>query len=85
MSKQHWYKFSLLEKGVLVLLMVLTILNIIVQKILVPDLLNDVLTYMFFLSLGLYLGFRLCKTEYTRMIKRSMNNESQSPQVSKKK
>lgn len=70
MKKNRWKTFILYET----ILLILSILSIVFTylntklKIGIPP---AILGYAFFLSVGLYLGFLLCKNEYKRALKKN--------------
>ncbi len=69
--KNQWEQFSNLEKAISIFLIInifLDLLNKYLFRSIIP---NDIITYSFWLSLGLFLGFKLCKFYFSKAIKKN--------------
>jgi len=75
MVKSHWKRFSFYERGLTFFFMINIFLDVINDKLLDSVIPGEIVGYLFWLSLGLYLGFRLCKYEYGNVIKDSQNKK----------
>jgi hypothetical protein len=69
MAKNYWRRFNFYEGVIVVFLMINILFVIINQRIEKPIIPIEIAGYFFWLSLGLYLGFKLCIQEYKRMWK----------------
>lgn len=76
--KNYWKRFSFFDKGLAVFFMLNLFLDVINKKILQSVIPGDLISYLFWLSTGLYLGFQLCKYEYKQVIKKQ-EKESNVP------
>jgi len=76
--KNNWKRFSYFEKGIAIFFMINLALDAINKKILNSAIPIEIIGYLFWLSLGLFLGFALCKNEYSRTLKkiRKTGNDS---------
>lgn len=74
MIEKNWKRFSYFDKGLAALFIINIFLNVFNDKILKSLIPLEIISYSFWLSLGLYLGFQLCKYEY----KRAMNIKKQN-------
>ncbi len=74
MNRLDWRRFHFFELSLIILLIVITIIHLIGRELIFSNFLSDVLNFSFFFSLGLYLGFRLCKREYSRLLKKANKN-----------
>ena len=70
MNKVHWTRFSIYEKSLAAFFMINIFLDVINEKFLDLAIPTEVVSYLYWLSLGLYLGFRFCKYEYSNAIKK---------------
>lgn len=61
MTPKKWHQISLFNKVVSVFLILNIVLKIINDKLLNQSIPEDIIGYLFWLSLGIYLGFQLCK------------------------
>ncbi len=68
MDKKNWKIFSYYESGITLFFCINIIIDIINERILDKVISKEILTYSFWLSLGLFLGFRLCKYEVRRIL-----------------
>jgi hypothetical protein len=75
MNKNYWARFTCYQKIIDVFFMLNIILDVINNELLNSVIPFKVLCSLFWLSLGLFLGFKLCKKEYSNAIKK--NNEQQ--------
>lgn len=75
MNKGIWKRFFVYETS----LMIFSILNIIFtcisNKQLRIEIPENIRGYLFFLSIGLYFGFLVCKKEYKRVIDKIDSNQ----------
>ena len=70
MNNQYWTRFNNYEKCLAAFFMLNIFLDVINKKLLGSAIPKEIISYLFWLSLGLYLGFRLCKYEYNNVIKK---------------
>lgn len=75
MSKNYWKRFVIYERVIYYFLICNLIFIIINRELLKFKLPEFIQGYLFFFSLGLYIGFILCKDEYKRAIKNINDNE----------
>ena len=78
MIKNYWKRFNNYEKllsGFFVTNIFLVIINKEFLSSVIPI---EIVGYSFLLSLGLYLGFRLCKYEYGRITKMQMEEQREA-------
>ncbi|RCH54764.1 hypothetical protein DJ568_09765 [Mucilaginibacter hurinus] len=68
--KSYWKRFSLYDKGITIFFMINLFLDVINQKVLHSSIPSEIVGYLFWLSLGLVLGFKLCKYEYSRTLRK---------------
>lgn len=68
--KNYWKRFSFYDKGLAVFFVINLFFDVINKKILYSAIPSEIVSYLFWLSLGLFLGFRLCKHEYSNVIKK---------------
>ena len=74
MTKENdWKRFSIYERLTMWFFIINLIFIIINKEILKSKFPEYIQGYIFFLSLGLYIGFILCKNEYTRALKKKNN------------
>ena len=73
-----WKRFNFYEKGLAIFLIFNIIFYVVNEDFLKYIIPKDISGYLFWISLGLYLGFRLCQYEYKRVW-----NEMQKEQVKK--
>ena len=71
MNKGYWTRFNNYEKSLAAFFMLNIFLDVINKKLLGSAIPTEIVSYLFWLSLGLYLGFRLCKYEYGNAIKKN--------------
>ena len=64
---KDWKRFNYYEKCLAIFFIFNIIFYILNEDFLVYIVPKDISGYMFWLSLGLYLGFQLCKYEYKRI------------------
>ena len=67
-----WKRFGNIERATAVFLMVALLLKFFEQDLLDKPSIPPIIDYLFWFSLGIYLGFLLCKTEFIKA-----NNQSQ--------
>ena len=67
MIKDHWKRFVNYEKGLALFFIISIFFDIVNEKFLNSQVPAEIIGYMFWLTLGLYLGFRLCKYEFRRV------------------
>lgn len=67
--KNQWTRFRYYEIGLTTFFGVNLFLDIINEKLLNSAIPHEIVVYLFWISLGLFLGFRLCKYEYSRALK----------------
>lgn len=82
MGKNHWRRFVNCEKVVLAFLGIGMFSDVINKELLQSKIPSEIIGYLFWLSLGLYLGFILCKHEYMRALK--LYHEQQAKDESNK-
>jgi hypothetical protein len=70
MIKNYWKRFNIYQQCLAVFFIVALFLDVINKKLLGSTIPTEIVSYLFWLSLGLYLGFRLCKYEYSNAIKK---------------
>lgn len=70
MNKGYWTRFNNYEKSLAAFFMLNIFLDVVNKKLLGSAIPAEIVSYIFWLSLGLYLGFRLCKYEYSNAIKK---------------
>lgn len=68
--KNYWKRFSYFDKGIAIFFMINLFLDIINKKALNSAIPDEIACYLFWFSLGLFLGFKLCKYEYSRTLKK---------------
>lgn len=61
MTRKKWLSINLFNKILAAFFMLNIVLDIINEKILGSSIPVEIVGYLFWLSLGLYLGFELCK------------------------
>lgn len=66
-NNKNWKRFSIIDKGFALLFILSIILNSFCTELIESDLANTIFSYMFWLSMGLFIGFQLCKHEYRRV------------------
>lgn len=76
MTKNYWKRFSFYEKGINIFFMINIVLDTINEKLLYSAIPVEIIGYLFWLSLGLFLGFKLCKYEFIRVQKEKENHHS---------
>ena len=65
---KSWKRFRYFENGLAVFFMINLFLDIFNEKVLNLEIPHEIIVYLFWLSFGLYMGFRLCKHEFNRII-----------------
>jgi len=70
-NKDPWRRFATYEKVLTIFLLFSIFLTIVNKKLSAPLIPLDITSYLFWLSLGLYLGFRLCKYEFSNVLKKT--------------
>jgi hypothetical protein len=83
-SKNNWKYFNLYEKGIALFFIFNIVFDVVNEKLLYSIVPSEILTYFFWLSLGLYLGFRLCKYEFKRIWDKINKNEQQENKLQDK-
>lgn len=68
--KSYIKRFAFYEKGVTIFFILNLFFDLINKKLLDYRIPSDIVGYLFWLSLGLFLGFRLCKFEYSNILRR---------------
>jgi len=71
----YWKRFNIYEKSLAAFFIINILLKIINDKLLNFIIPEQIISYLFWLSLGLYLGFKLCKYESKRVYKK-LNRKS---------
>lgn len=77
MRKTKWKMFSIYDKLIASFFILNLFLDVINEKILDSFIPNEIVGYLFWLSLGLFLGFQLCKFEYKKSLKSIEKKEPQ--------
>ena len=67
--KNYWRRFSNIEKGLVIFFGIGLFIDTINKEFLNSAIPKEIVGYIFWLSIGLYLGFRLCRYEYKRVWK----------------
>ena len=75
MIKNYWKRFNNYEKTLAAFFVINVFLDVINKKLLNSIIPIEIVGYSFWLSLGLYLGFRLCKYEYGRITKMQIEEQ----------
>jgi len=70
MNNNYWKRFNTYEKSLAAFFVINIFLDVINKYILKSIIPKEIIGYLFWLSMGLYLGFRLCKYEYLRVYKK---------------
>ncbi len=65
--KNDWKRFNNYEKSITAFFMLNIFLDVVNKKLLNSIIPVEIIGYLFWLSLGLFLGFRWCKYEFTRV------------------
>jgi len=73
--KNYWKRFTLFDKGLAVFFMINLFLDVINKRVLNSAIPSEIVGYLFWLSLGLFLGFKLCKYEYSRTLKKHSEDQ----------
>jgi hypothetical protein len=73
--KNYWKRFSYFDKGLTVFFMINLFLDILNKNILNSVIPIEIVGYLFWLSLGLFLGFKLCKYEYSRTLRKQSEEQ----------
>ena len=68
--KNYWKRFIYLDKGLTLFFMINLFLDILNKNLLNSLIPFEIIGYLFWLSLGLFLGFKLCKYEYNNTLKK---------------
>lgn len=68
--KNYWKRFSYFDKGLTVFFMINLFLDILNKNLLNSAIPSEIVGYLFWLSLGLFLGFKLCKYEYSHTLRK---------------
>lgn len=68
--KNYWKRFSFYDKGLAVFFIINLFLDILNEKVFGSAIPSEIVSYLFWLSLGLYLGFQLCKYEYSQTLRK---------------
>lgn len=75
MSDNPWKRYKNFEKCILFFLMFNLVFDIINKKILNSIVPIEIIGYLFWLSLGLFLGFQICKYEFKKVWKLQTGQE----------
>ena len=78
MKDKRWKRFNTYDLAIVINLIVNIFLYIINEDFLNYAIPKNISVYMFWLSLGLYLGFQLCKMEFKRAIKKPESKDQSS-------
>lgn len=78
MIKKKWARFKKYENCLAIFFMANIILDLINKKFLKLIIPPEIVGYLFWLSLGLYFGFRLCKYEYNRASQKQIEKYKQN-------
>lgn len=78
MNTKYWKRFNIYQQGLALFFIVSLVFDIINKKLLESRVPTEIVGYMFWLSLGLFLGFRLCKYEYIRVWNKMKAEEQKS-------
>ena len=76
MIKNYWKRFNLYQQCLAVFFIINLFLDIINKKILNSAIPSEIVGYLFWLSLGLFLGFKLCKYEYSRTLRKHSEEQN---------
>ncbi len=68
MMKNYWKRLSYFNKGITLFFMINLFLDIFNKKILNSVIPVEIVGYLFWFSLGLFSGFKLCKYEYSQLL-----------------
>ena len=68
MIKRYWRRFNVYEQCLSVFFIVNLFLDVVNDKLFGSAIPGEIIGYLFWFSLGLFLGFKLCKYEYRRML-----------------
>lgn len=74
--KNYWKRFSYFDNGLTVFFMINLFLDILNKKVLNSILPSEIVGHLFWLSIGLFVGFKLCKHEYSQTLKKQSENNS---------
>ena len=74
MGKSIWKRFFVLQTGLIIFSILNIIFTCISNKQLRIEFPGNLRGYLFFLSIGLYFGFLICKKEYERVINKINSN-----------
>jgi hypothetical protein len=77
MIKNYWKRFNIYQQGLAALFIVALFLDVINKKVLNSAIPVEIVGYLFWLSLGLFLGFKLCKYEYIRALRKHSEEQQQ--------
>lgn len=72
--KNQWKQFSNLEKSIGIFLIINLFLDLINKYFLKSTIPNEIIGYSFWLSLGLFLGFKSCKFYFSKAIKKNITD-----------
>ena len=75
---RNWRAFNIYEGSTAIFFMFSAVLYVVNLKLNKPVVPIEIGGYIFWLSLGLYLGFRLCKKAYTNALKKLTKNQDNS-------
>ena len=75
MIKNYWKRFSYFDKSIDAFFLVNIFLDVINKRALNSAIPSEIVGYLFWLSLGLFLGFELCKYEYSRALKKHSEDQ----------
>lgn len=68
--KNYWKRFSYFDMGLTLFFMINLFLDILNKNLLNSAIPSEIVGYLFWLSLGLFLGFKLCKYEYSQTLRK---------------
>lgn len=82
--KNHWVRFEWYEGSVAVFFMFNIVLDELNKELLNMAIPNVIVSYSFWLSLGLFLGFQLCKYECKRVVRKFWAEDEESKRKDEK-
>lgn len=75
MQNNHWKRFNTFQQCLSLFFVINLFLDVINNKILNSAIPSEIVDYMFWLSLGLFLGFMLCKYEYRQSLRKHSDEQ----------
>jgi hypothetical protein len=70
MIKNYWKRFNIFQQLLAVFFIIGLFLDSINIKVFNSAIPSEIVDYFFWLSLGLFLGFRICKYEYNQALRK---------------